>query len=96
MIEMTKLYVNKYFPFINKVLFSPYKFEYINEYNIEIFVDDLYEHAKDIVEHTDANVCVIRKSYNSKFKDENRIKFYENINMIFDELENKITKEEGS
>lgn len=88
-IEMTKLYINKYFPFINKVLFSPYKFEYIKEYDMEIFVDDLYEHAEDIIEHTNADVCVIRKPYNSEFEDNDRIKFYDNINQVFDELEKK-------
>lgn len=81
--EMTKYYFNKHFYFFNKVLFSHTKFEYINNYEIDIFVDDLYDNLKIIEKHTNAKTILIDKFYNRQHAHANRaIDIYDAIDKI--------------
>src|SRR5574343_987236 len=72
-IEMTKYYFNEYFGFFNQILFSHIKFDYVYDYEMGIFVDDLPAHVYDVEKNTNAKIFLIDKPYNKMVVDNDRI-----------------------
>lgn len=50
------------------------KYELINQYNIEVFVDDSYENCKSAIELTNAKIYMLKNVYNKKIEDEYIVK----------------------